>query len=163
MHVSLIYLLGGIPGWFPPTWWPAWQFTSTEHVGNGPYLNIWRRTGRVFLSNQAGKVFLATVPPQGSGKTLQLDAANQFLDITDEVHLDNEFGLMALAFHRTSQPMGGSSSPTINCDKTQSATCAGRCSCNSDVGCDPSKLGADNGKQPCQYQSVVFSPADGYT
>ena len=69
---------------------------------------------------------------------------------------------MALAFHRTSQPMGGSSSPTINCDKTQSATCAGRCSCNSDVGCDPSKLGADNGKQPCQYQSVVFSPADGY-
>ena len=44
---------------------------------------------------------------------------------------------------------------SYNCDKTQSATCASRNACNSDVGCDPSKLGADNGKQPCQYQSVV--------
>jgi hypothetical protein len=111
-------------------------------------------SGRVFLSNQAGKVFLATVPPQGSGKTLQLDAAKPFLDITDEVHLDNEFGLMGLAFH-PDFATNGRFFVSYNCDKTQSATCAGRCACNSDVGCDPSKLGADNGKQPCQYQSVV--------
>ncbi|XP_066398765.1 HIPL1 protein-like [Miscanthus floridulus] len=128
-----------------------------ERVGNGSYLNMAAHpdgSGRVFLSNQAGKVFLATVPPQGSGKTLQLDAANPFLDITDEVHLDNEFGLMGLAFH-PDFAANGRFFVSYNCDKTQSATCAGRCACNSDVGCDPSKLGADNGKQPCQYQSVV--------
>ncbi|TYI35625.1 hypothetical protein ES332_A03G089100v1 [Gossypium tomentosum] len=33
--------------------------------------------------------------------------------------------------------------------------CSGRCSCNSDVNCDPSKLRLDNGDQPCQYQSVI--------
>jgi hypothetical protein len=128
-----------------------------ERVGNGSYLNMAAHpdgSGRVFLSNQAGKVFLATVPPQGSGKTLQLDAAKPFLDITDEVHLDNEFGLMGLAFH-PDFATNGRFFVSYNCDKTQSANCAGRCACNSDVGCDPSKLGADNGKQPCQYQSVV--------
>ncbi|KAK3149680.1 hypothetical protein QOZ80_3AG0220840 [Eleusine coracana subsp. coracana] len=34
----------------------------------------------------------------------------------------------------------------------------GKCSCNSDAGCDPSKLGgtdADDNAQPCQYQVVV--------
>ncbi|KAF6137494.1 hypothetical protein GIB67_031773 [Kingdonia uniflora] len=31
----------------------------------------------------------------------------------------------------------------------------GRCSCNSNVNCDPSKLGPDNGGQPCQYHSVI--------
>ncbi|XP_050223413.1 HIPL1 protein-like isoform X2 [Mercurialis annua] len=31
----------------------------------------------------------------------------------------------------------------------------GRCSCNSDVGCDPAQLAPDNGAQPCQYHSVI--------
>lgn len=128
-----------------------------ERVGNGSYLNMAAHpdgSARVFLSTQAGKVFLAAVPPQGSGRTLQMDAANPFLDITDEVHMDNEFGLMGLAFH-PDFAANGRFFVSYNCDKTQQATCAGRCACNSDVGCDPSKLGADNGKQPCQYHSVV--------
>ncbi|TVU41332.1 hypothetical protein EJB05_14838, partial [Eragrostis curvula] len=44
---------------------------------------------------------------------------------------------------------------SYSCDKTKSATCAGRCACNSDVGCDPAKLASDNGALPCQFQSVI--------
>ncbi|CAL5076633.1 unnamed protein product [Urochloa decumbens] len=128
-----------------------------ERIGNGSYLNMAAHpdgSGRVFLSNQAGKVYLATVPAQGSGETLGVDAASPFLDITDEVHFDNEFGLMGLAFHPGFAD-NGRFFVSYNCDKTQSASCAGRCGCNSDVGCDPAKLGADNGAAPCQYQSVI--------
>uniref|UniRef100_J3MJ73 Glucose/Sorbosone dehydrogenase domain-containing protein n=1 Tax=Oryza brachyantha TaxID=4533 RepID=J3MJ73_ORYBR len=128
-----------------------------ERVGNGSYLNMVPHpdgSNRVFLGNQAGKVFLATVPAQGSGKTLHLDAANPFLDITDEVHFDNEFGLLGLAFH-PGFAKNGRFFVSYSCDKTQSASCSGRCACNSDVGCDPSKLTADNGAQPCQFQSVI--------
>lgn len=128
-----------------------------ERVSNGSYLNMAAHpdgSNRVFLSNQAGKVFLATVPPQGSGKPFDLDVANPFLDITDEVHFDNEFGLLGLAFH-PDFAKNGRFFVSYSCDKTQSASCSGRCACNSDIGCDPSKLGADNGAQPCQYQSVI--------
>ncbi|XP_062189816.1 HIPL1 protein-like [Phragmites australis] len=128
-----------------------------ERIGNGSYLNMAPHpdgSNRVFLSNQAGKVFFATVPAQGSGKTLQLDVANPFLDITDEVHFDNEFGLLGLAFH-PDFATNGRFFVSYSCDKTKSASCAGRCACNSDVGCDPTKLGADNGAQPCQFQSVI--------
>ncbi|KAL5198311.1 hypothetical protein ABZP36_001823 [Zizania latifolia] len=128
-----------------------------ERIGNGSYLNMAPHpdgSNHVFLSNQAGKVFLATVPEQGSGKTLQLDVTTPFLDITDEVHFDNEFGLLGLAFH-PDFAKNGRFFVSYSCDKTQSASCSGRCACNSDVGCDPSKLGADNGAQPCQFQSVI--------
>uniref|UniRef100_A0A0E0E8D1 Glucose/Sorbosone dehydrogenase domain-containing protein n=1 Tax=Oryza meridionalis TaxID=40149 RepID=A0A0E0E8D1_9ORYZ len=128
-----------------------------ERVGNGSYLNMAPHpdgSNRVFLSNQAGKVFVATVPAQGSGKPLQVDAATPFLDITDEVHFDNEFGLLGLAFH-PEFAKNGRFFVSYSCDKTQSASCSGRCACNSDVGCDPSKLTADNGAQPCQFQTVI--------
>ncbi|KAI9173803.1 hypothetical protein LWI28_006776 [Acer negundo] len=44
---------------------------------------------------------------------------------------------------------------SFNCDKVKWPGCAGRCLCNSDVNCDPSKLGVDNSAQPCQYQTVT--------
>lgn len=128
-----------------------------ERIGNGSYLNMAAHpdgSNRVFLSNQAGKIWLATVPEHGSGGTLELDESNPFLDLTDEVHYDTEFGLMGLAFH-PNFATNGRFFVSYNCDKTESASCSGRCSCNSDVGCDPSKLGNDNGAQPCQYQTVV--------
>lgn len=128
-----------------------------ERIGNGSYLNMAAHpdgSNRVFLSNQAGKIWLATVPEHGSGGTLELDEANPFLDLTDEVHYDTEFGLMGLAFH-PNFATNGRFFVSYNCDKIESASCSGRCSCNSDVGCDPSKLGNDNGAQPCQYQTVV--------
>ncbi|KAL6638935.1 hypothetical protein ACP70R_022665 [Stipagrostis hirtigluma subsp. patula] len=128
-----------------------------ERIGNGSYLNMAAHpdgSNRVFLNNQAGKVFLATVPAQGSGERLRLDVASPFLDITDEVHFDNEFGLLGLAFH-PDFARNGRFFVSYSCDKTQSASCAGRCACNSDFGCDPAKLGTDNGAQPCQFQSVI--------
>jgi len=128
-----------------------------ERIGNGSYLNMAPHpdgSNRVFLSSQAGKIWLATIPEQGSGGTLQFDEANPFLDLTDEVHYDSQFGLMGIAFH-PKFTTNGRLFVSYNCDRTQSPKCAGRCSCNSDANCDPSKLGTDNGAQPCQYQVVV--------
>ncbi|KAG6485180.1 hypothetical protein ZIOFF_053710 [Zingiber officinale] len=128
-----------------------------ERIGNGSYLNMVAHpdgSDRVFVSNQAGKVWLASVPEQGSGGTLEIDESDPFLDLTDLVHCDTQFGLMGLAFH-PNFTTNGRFFVSYNCDKLQSTSCSGRCSCNSDVGCDPSDLGRDNGAQPCQYQVVV--------
>ncbi|KAG8097824.1 hypothetical protein GUJ93_ZPchr0013g33948 [Zizania palustris] len=136
---------------------PSPKGICLERIGNGSYLNMAPHpdgSNRVFLSNQAGKIWLAAVPEQGSGGTLQFDEASPFLDITDEVHLDSEFGLMGIAFH-PKFATNGRFFVSYNCDRTQSPNCAGRCSCNSDVNCDPSKVGTDNGAQPCKYQVVV--------
>lgn len=111
-------------------------------------------SNRVFVSNQAGKIWLASVPGRGSGGTLEIDESNPFLDLTDLIHFDTQFGLMGLAFH-PNFTTNGRFFVSYNCDKLQSTSCSGRCSCNSDVGCDPSELGTDNGGQPCQYQAVV--------
>lgn len=110
-------------------------------------------SNRVFLSNQAGKIWLATVPEHGSGGTLEIDELNPFLDLTDQVHFDTIFGLMGLAFH-PNFTTNGRFFVSYSCDKDQSASCSGRCSCNSDVGCEPSKLGSGL-DQPCRYQTVV--------
>ncbi|KAK9104835.1 hypothetical protein Scep_021679 [Stephania cephalantha] len=128
-----------------------------EKIGNGSYLNMVAHpdgSNRVFLSNQEGKIWLATVPEDGSGGTLGLDESSPFLDLTDEVYYDTVFGMMGMAFH-PNFAQNGRFFVSFNCDKVQSPSCSGRCSCNSDVNCDPSKLGTDNGAQPCRYQSVV--------
>lgn len=128
-----------------------------ERIGNGSYLNMAAHpdgSNRVFFANQAGKIWLATVPEQGSGGTLEFDESSPFLDITDEVLYDSQFGVMGLAFH-PNFASNGRFFVSFTCDKVQSASCSGRCACNSDVGCDPAKLGTDNGVQPCQYQNVI--------
>lgn len=128
-----------------------------EKIGNGSYLSMMPHpdgSNRVFLSDQAGKIWLATVPAQGSGGTLGFNESSTFLDITDMVHYDSAFGVMGLAFH-PNFVSNGRFFVSYNCDKTQSASCSGRCSCNSDVNCDPSKLGSSDGAQPCRYQSVI--------
>ncbi|KAM1824353.1 hypothetical protein ACFX13_023951 [Malus domestica] len=128
-----------------------------EKIGNGSYLNMVAHpdgSNRVFLSDQAGKVWLATVPEEESGETLVIDEANPFLDITDQVYSDTELGMMGLAFH-PNYVQNGRFFASFNCDKVTWPQCSGRCSCNSDVGCDPSKLEPDNGGQPCQYHSII--------
>lgn len=128
-----------------------------EKIGNGTYLNMAPHPDgsiRAFFSNQQGKIWLAEIPELGSGGTLDLDESNPFLDLTDEVHFDTEFGMMGIAFH-PNFTQNGRLFASFNCDKSKWPGCAGRCSCNSDVDCDPSKLGPDNGAQPCQYQTVV--------
>ncbi|KAG0481671.1 hypothetical protein HPP92_012529 [Vanilla planifolia] len=128
-----------------------------EKLGNGSYLTMVPHpdgSNRVFLSNQAGQIWLATIPAQTSGGTLSFDESNPFLDISDLVHSDTAFGVMSLAFH-PNFAKNGRFFVSFNCDKTQITSCSGRCSCNTDVDCDPSKLGLDNGVQPCRYQSVI--------
>ncbi|XP_016451027.1 HIPL1 protein-like [Nicotiana tabacum] len=128
-----------------------------EKIGNGSYLNMVAHpdgSSRAFFSNQQGKIWLATIPEVDSGKLLELDEANPFLDLTDEVHFDTELGMMGIAFHpKFSQ--NGRFFASFNCDKQAWPGCGGRCSCNSNVDCDPSKLPSDSGSEPCQYQAVI--------
>ncbi|XVF09175.1 hypothetical protein REPUB_Repub07fG0069000 [Reevesia pubescens] len=128
-----------------------------EKIGNGSYLDMVAHpdgSNRAFFSNQQGMIWLATIPEVGSKGTLELDESNPFIDLTDEVHFDTAFGMMGIAFH-PNFAQNGRFFASFNCDKSKSPGCTGRCSCNSDVNCDPSKLGTDNGAQPCQYQSVI--------
>uniref|UniRef100_A0A7N1A9V7 Glucose/Sorbosone dehydrogenase domain-containing protein n=1 Tax=Kalanchoe fedtschenkoi TaxID=63787 RepID=A0A7N1A9V7_KALFE len=128
-----------------------------EKLGNGSYLNMVAHpdgSNRAFFSDQPGKIWLVTIPELGSGGAFELDESTPFLDLTDEVHFDTEFGMMGLALH-PDFVTNGRIFASFNCDKVSSPSCSGRCSCNSDVGCDPSKLGNDNGAQPCQYQTVI--------
>ncbi|XP_022994579.1 HIPL1 protein-like [Cucurbita maxima] len=128
-----------------------------EKIGNGSYLNMVAHpdgSNRAFFSNQAGKVWLATIPEMGSGGMLELDESKPFVDLTDVVNLDTQFGMMGLAFH-PNFAQNGRFFASFNCDKVKWPGCSGRCSCNSDVNCDPSKLPSDSGSQPCQHQSVV--------
>lgn len=128
-----------------------------EKIGNGSYLDMAAHpdgSNRAFFSSQEGKIWLATIPEVDSGKVLELDETNPFLDLTDEVHFDTQFGMMGIAFHpKFSQ--NGRFFASFNCEKQSWAGCAGRCSCNSDVDCDPSTLPSDSGSRPCQYQSVI--------
>ncbi|KAL6623688.1 hypothetical protein ACP70R_033567 [Stipagrostis hirtigluma subsp. patula] len=136
---------------------PSPKGICLERIDNGSYLNMAPHpdgSNRIFLGSQAGKIWLATVPEQGSGGALQFDEASPFVDLTDQVHFDSAFGLMGMAFH-PNFATNGRFFASYNCDRTKSPSCTGRCSCNSDVGCDPSKLGTDHGAQPCQYQVVV--------
>ncbi|KAJ3670155.1 hypothetical protein LUZ60_010479 [Juncus effusus] len=128
-----------------------------ERLDNGTYINFVPHpdgSNRVFLTTQAGKIYLVNIPIQGSKQILQFDPSKPFLDISDLVHFDNEFGLMGLAFH-PNFVKNGRFFVSYNCDKSQAATCSGKCSCNSEIGCDPSKLGMDSGFQPCRFQTVV--------
>ncbi|KAJ4851362.1 hipl1 protein [Turnera subulata] len=128
-----------------------------EKIGNGSYLNMAPHpdgSNRAFFGNQQGQIWLATIPELGSGGTLEIDESNPFIDLTDEVNFNTEFGMMGIAFH-PNFAKNGRFFASFNCDKVKWPGCAGRCSCNSDVNCDPSKLPLDNGAQPCQFQAVV--------
>ncbi|KAM6594223.1 hypothetical protein CsatA_001926 [Cannabis sativa] len=128
-----------------------------EKIGNGSYLNMVAHpdgSNRAFFSSQQGKVWLATIPEEGSGGAMEFDESSPFVDLTDEVHFDTVFGMMGMAFH-PNFAQNGRFFASFNCDKVKWPGCTGRCSCNSDVNCDPSKIGSDNGAQPCQYQTVI--------
>lgn len=128
-----------------------------EKIVDGAYLNMVPHpdgSNRAFFSNQAGKIWLATIPDQDSGESMGLDESSPFADLTDEVYLDARYGMMGMAFH-PNFAKNGRFFASYNCDKAKSPSCAGRCACNSDVGCDPSKIKPEDNKQPCQFHSVV--------
>ncbi|KAL3841017.1 hypothetical protein ACJIZ3_025608 [Penstemon smallii] len=128
-----------------------------EKIDNGSYLNMVPHpdgSNRVFLSNQAGKIWLAKIPDQDSGEVLNLDELNPFVDLTEQVHLDSTFGMMGMAFHPDFEK-NGRFFASFNCDKEKSPGCLGRCACNSDVDCDPSELGSLDSEEHCKYHTVV--------
>ncbi|GAB2280361.1 hipl1 protein [Dionaea muscipula] len=130
-----------------------------EKIGDGSYINMVSHpdgSNRAFFSNLPGKIWLATIPEQDSGEALKLDESNPFVDLTDQVLFDTTFGMLGMAFH-PNFVQNGRFFASYNCDKLKSPVCDGRCACNSDVNCDPSKLNANatSPAQPCQYQSVI--------
>jgi len=135
-----------------------------EKVGNGSYLNMVAHpdgSNRAFFSSQMGKIWLATIPDEGSGGKLELDVSSPFVDLTDQVYFDTQLGMMGMAFH-PNFTNNGRFFASFNCDKDKWSGCNGVCSCNSNVDCDPSKIGNQNGVQPCQYQTVIAEyTADG--
>lgn len=90
-----------------------------EKIGNGAYINFVPHpngSNRVFLSNQVGKIWLADVPSVGSSDVLDVVEAKPFLDVTNEVLLDTELGLMGMAFHPNFEH-NGRFFLSFNCDK----------------------------------------------
>ncbi|CAN6814395.1 unnamed protein product [Brassica oleracea] len=133
------------------------QGICVEKIGTGSYLNMVAHpdgSNRAFFSNQPGKIWLGTIPDQDSGEAMELDESTPFVDITDQVSFDTQFGMMGMAFHPKFAE-NGRFFASFNCDKVKSPGCTGRCACNSDVNCDASKLPKDDGDQPCRYQTVV--------
>ncbi|KAJ9554456.1 hypothetical protein OSB04_018501 [Centaurea solstitialis] len=128
-----------------------------EKLGDKGYINMMGRIGpssRTF-SDLPGKIWLMTIPSHGSREPLGLDESIPFVDLTDQLKFDTVFGLMGIAFHPKFAE-NGRFFASFNCDKEKLSTCSGRCGCNSDVGCDPSKIGSSGrDERPCQYHNVV--------
>ncbi|KAJ4782366.1 HIPL1 protein [Rhynchospora pubera] len=109
-------------------------------------------SNRIFLATQSGIIFLAEL--QDFGHALKYNKSQPFLDLRSRVYLDYESGFMGLAFH-PNFTTNGRFFVSYNCDSTKTTDCLGKCSCNSEIGCDPTNLGTDNGVAPCQHQAVV--------
>ncbi|KAH7867138.1 hypothetical protein Vadar_029324 [Vaccinium darrowii] len=128
-----------------------------EQISNGSYMNMVPHpdgSSRAFFANPQGQIWLANIPEQGSGGTIQLESSVPFLDLSNYVYYDTELGLTGIAPHPNFL-QNGRFFAAFNCDKASWPGCVGRCSCNSAINCDPSNLPALSGGQPCQYQSVI--------
>ncbi|KAI3858934.1 hypothetical protein MKW98_028667 [Papaver atlanticum] len=128
-----------------------------EKITDGPYLYMEPHpdgSNRVFLASQIGKIWLATVPEEGNGEEISIDESNLFVDLTDIVHMDTEFGLMTLAFHPKFVHNGRFFASYI-CDGDQWSGCSGKCACNTNVNCDPSKLPPVFGSRACRFHVTI--------
>ncbi|KAL8150185.1 hypothetical protein V2J09_019993 [Rumex salicifolius] len=128
-----------------------------EKIGIGSYINMAPHpdgSNRAFFSNLKGQIWMATIPDQDSAASIDVDESNPFVDLTDEVLFDTVFGMMGIAFH-PNFAKNGRFFASYNCDRLKSPACYGRCACNSDVNCDPSKVNTSSNNQLCQYQTVI--------
>ncbi|XP_074309786.1 HIPL1 protein-like [Silene latifolia] len=136
-----------------------------EKIGSESYINMVPHpdgSNRAFFSNLPGKIWLASIPEQDSEQKLDVDESDPFVDLTDEVLFDTTFGMLGMAFH-PDFAHNGRFFASYNCDRLKSPSCAGRCACNSDVNCDPSKFNSSGSSAPCQYQSVIAEFTDNGT
>nr|XP_016514120.1 PREDICTED: HIPL1 protein-like [Nicotiana tabacum] len=121
----------------------------------------------VCFNRKTGSLGIAEAPQAPNGACLDkignwsyismnvdLDESKPFLDITEQVHFDDQFRCTGIAFH-PNFVNNGRFFVSYNCDKLQHSVCSGRCSCNSEVKCDQAKLPVESGTEPCQYHIVV--------
>ncbi|KAM0043852.1 putative quinoprotein glucose dehydrogenase (PQQ, quinone) [Helianthus debilis subsp. tardiflorus] len=128
-----------------------------EKLGNSSYLDMVPHpdgSNRVFVCNQQGKIWLAMVPEVGSSQGLMIDESYPFLDLRDQVIFATGMGLTSMALHPNFDE-NGRLFVAFNCDKFQQPGCEARCSCNTDVGCDPSKVESLQESYPCQFHLVI--------
>ncbi|KAL4566553.1 hypothetical protein LXL04_030670 [Taraxacum kok-saghyz] len=131
-----------------------------EKLGNTSYVYMSPHpdgSNRAFVCNQKGEIWLAMVPEVGSTQGLIIDDSDShlFLDLSDQVEFATEMGLMSMAFH-PNFTTNGRFFVAYNCDKFKQTGCEGRCSCNSDVNCDPSQFESlQEETSPCQFHIVV--------
>ncbi|BBN17916.1 hypothetical protein MPTK1_7g18000 [Marchantia polymorpha subsp. ruderalis] len=136
------------------------QDICVEKVGEDAYLNLVPfpdGSNRAAVSNQAGTVWLATIPEPGKAMVYNISAP--FLDISDRVTNENELGFLGFAFHPDFKT-NGRFFVSYNCDKQKWADCGGTCACNKETNCNPSdlrsgQLGGDGGTNPCRYSSII--------
>ncbi|XP_066359709.1 HIPL1 protein-like isoform X2 [Miscanthus floridulus] len=130
----------------PPATRLPWEQGCLERISAGSFVTMAAHpdgSGRVFLSSQDGKIWLVSMPHQGSGVTLHSDSP--FLDISDRVHHDAVLGLVGVAFH-PEFTTNGRLFVSYYCDSSTSPVCgAGTCWGSA----------AGNGSQLCRYQLVV--------
>ncbi|XP_076928967.1 HIPL1 protein-like [Bidens hawaiensis] len=129
-----------------------------EKLGNSSYLCMVPHpdgSNRVFVCNQQGKIWLAVVPEVASSQPLTVDESDPpFLDLSDQVQFATEMGLTSIALH-PNFTQNGRLFVVFNCDKFKQPGCEGRCSCNTDVGCDPSNVESIQESYPCQFHVVI--------
>ncbi|KAF8776592.1 hypothetical protein HU200_003312 [Digitaria exilis] len=123
-------------------------------------------SGRVFLSSQEGKIFLASMPRRGSGVALRVDngRAHPFLDLTDRM-----LGLLGIAFH-PDFATNGRFFVSYSCDCSTSPGCSAvRCWVaapgNSSLSCRYQLIVAEfSAKGSPNYSKILFRPSgsDGY-
>ncbi|KAJ7526755.1 hypothetical protein O6H91_16G021800 [Diphasiastrum complanatum] len=152
------FCFSGTPFKFPPagTDSPP-QGICLDKVSSGSYIGMVPHpdlSNRIFLANQGGQVWLATVPKNGSLGPLAFNQSVPYLDISNVVVSDNELGLLGLAFHPNFL-QNGRFFVSYNCDSQKSANCSGFCSCNIDVGCDPAQVSNGADSTACRYSSVI--------
>ncbi|CAN4088172.1 unnamed protein product [Withania somnifera] len=126
-------------------------------IGNGSYIGMAPHidgSNRVFLWSQQGKIWITTIPEDGSNRVLELEESKPFLDITAQCFSVHNFGVMGMEFH-PNFVSNGRFFFSYHCDKLRHSGCLSRCSCNSVINCDPAALQIDGGIEPCQYQIVV--------
>ncbi|KAI3885592.1 hypothetical protein MKX03_009290 [Papaver bracteatum] len=128
-----------------------------EQVTNGRYFHMDAHpdgSNRVFLASQQGKIWLATVPKEGNGEEIVINESNLFVDLTDIVHVNIVYGLMSIAFHPRFVRNGRFFASYV-CDGEKWSGCYGRCACNTDVNCDPSKLPPVFGSRACRFHVAI--------
>ena len=126
---------------------------STAVGDSGIYLNMVPHpdgSSRVFLSTQAGLVWLANVSKTASGQPFSVDFSTPFLNISSRTIVSDEIGMMGLAFH-PNFVNNGRFFVSYDCDSKKHPDCVATCGCQRANGCNVTQVGAN----ACQYSAIV--------